>query len=176
MLGTLTRETTMPINDEDQPTQTFGQMLRDARSNAKPKITQADLADAVKKRGLKMSQGYVSLIERTAGTSEEPSVSRDLVIAIATVLRIDRDTALLAAGHNPKSPRHRIEDDNSIRMRILTEFELVAPDGSSRPVQLSDLTPGMRKQLAHLILSGVFDEGGEETDEEGEETPKDGAS
>jgi hypothetical protein len=159
MLGTLTRETTMPTNDEDQPTQTFGQMLREARSNARPKMTQADLADAVKKRGLKMSQGYVSLIERTAGTPEEPEVSRDLVIALAAELRLDRDQALLAAGHNPKSPRHRVEDDHPIKMRILAEFDVVAPDGTTRPVKWADLTPGMRKQLTHLILSGIFDDG-----------------
>jgi transcriptional regulator with XRE-family HTH domain len=136
----------MPV----KPPETFGQLLK--RFRRKAKLTQTDVAISVRQRGGQLSQGYVSLIERTAGTAQEPDVSREIVVLLSSVLGINRETALLSAGHNPKSPKKPPEDGEYMRLRILAEFEIIAPDGSSRILPLSELTPAMRRALADLLL------------------------
>jgi len=122
-------------------------------------MTQDDLVEGVKRRGISVTQGYISLIERTAGTAQEPEVSRDLVVAIADTLLLNQDVALKSAGHHPQSPLHRIrQSDEVIRMRIQTEFEVVLPSGEVRPLRASDLSPEMRRQLAEILLSGQLDD------------------
>ena len=139
------------------PPQTFGQMLKAARK--RHRMTQDQLAVAAKQRGVSVTQGYVSLIERTAGTAAEPEVGRDIVMAFADALHLDNGIALKAAGHNPDSPLHRLrESDERLRMRIQTEFEVVLPDGSTTPLRLTDLTPEMRRRLADMLVSGELDE------------------
>lgn len=141
----------------ESPRQTFGQMLRAART--KSKLTQQELANTVSQRGEPVTQGYISLIERTAGTPKEPQVRFEVVAAIASILRMDREEALLAAGHNPDSPLRRLADADPehIRMRLLMEFELVQPDGSTRRLTNEDLTPERRRVLADLLLSGELE-------------------
>ena len=137
--------------------ETFGQMLKIARR--RHRMTQDELVNGVKRRGISVTQGYISLIERTAGTAQEPEVSRDLVIAIADALQLIPETALKSAGHHPQSPLHRIrQSDEVIRMRIQTEFEVVLPNGETRPLRASDLSPEMRHQLAEILLSGQLDD------------------
>ena len=146
------------LNKIGQPgtSETFGQMLKAARK--RHRMTQTQLADAVKSRGVSVTQGYVSLIERNAGKPTEPEVGRDLVSGFADALHLDIGVALRAAGHNPDSPLHRIrESDERIRMRIQTEFEVVMPDGSTKPLRPGDLTPEMRRRLAEVLLSGELD-------------------
>lgn len=135
--------------------ETFGQMLKSARR--RHKMTQVELAEAVTRLDTKVTQGYVSLIERTAGTADEPEVGRELVTAFAHVLGIDKDKALRGAGFDPNSPIHRIKSaEEIVRVRIQTEFELVSPDGTTRPLSPSDLSPEMRRRLAEAILAGEF--------------------
>jgi len=128
-------------------------MLKAARK--RQKLTQEELAAAVARLGGKVTQGYISLIERNAGTAEEPVVGRDLVELFAAALFMDRDLALRAASHNPDSPLHRstISRDDLITARIIFEFEVVGPDGKRRPLRPDEVTSGMRKQLADLLLA-----------------------
>lgn len=132
--------------------QSFGQMLKTARK--RQKLTQEDLAAAVVRLGAKVSQGYISLIERNAGTPGEPVVGRDLVEVFAAILFLNRDEALRAAGHNPDPPIHRsvISPTDQVAARIMIEFEVVGRDGKRRPLRPEEVTPGMRKQLADLLL------------------------
>lgn len=140
------------------PRESFGHMIRSARRRLR--MTQEDVADEIKKRGGQISQGYVSLIERTAGTENEPDVSWELVTLIAKVLHLDRDASLRATGKDPNSPRYvlRENNDETINARILIEFEIVGPTGERRPLRPEDLTPGMRRELAAVLLNGDLEQ------------------
>lgn len=73
--------------------ETFGEWFVRRRRTHRPSLSQQDVA-ARASAFVGMSQTYVSLIERTAGTADEPSVSPDRIIALAHALGANPNEAL----------------------------------------------------------------------------------
>ena len=84
---------------------TFGQIVKAAR--ARLEMTQQEVAEAVRQRGGKVTQAYVSMIERTAGTGEEPDLSWEIAEKLAQVLEIEETEALLAVARTKKVRQRR---------------------------------------------------------------------
>ncbi|MES2464221.1 MAG: helix-turn-helix transcriptional regulator [Armatimonadota bacterium] len=74
--------------------ETFGQWLKRKRASTRPRMSQQELADAAG-----VTQSYVSLIERTAGTDAEPEVDREKVTLLAQALDESVKDALATAGY-----------------------------------------------------------------------------
>jgi len=69
----------------NQENETVGQWLTRKRRTHRPKLSQQKLA-ARASGYVPISQTYVSLLERTAGTRDEPQVSSQRLIALAHAL------------------------------------------------------------------------------------------
>jgi len=72
---------------------TFCQWFALKRRAHRPRLSQQEVAERASKF-VRVSQTYVSLIERTAGTSDEPEVSPDRIIALSHALGENPNEAL----------------------------------------------------------------------------------
>ena len=81
----------------DMP-ETFGEWFRRKRHEHRPRLSQQEVAERASKF-VAMSQTYVSLIERSAGTADEPDVSPDRIIALAHALGENPNDALALRAH-----------------------------------------------------------------------------
>lgn len=78
--------------------QTFCQWFARKRREKRPKLSQTEVAERAS-RFVPVSQTYVSLIERTAGTPDEPEVSPDRMIALAHALGENPNEAIALRVH-----------------------------------------------------------------------------
>ena len=114
----------------------FGAWLRAHRRDRA--MSQADLAEAVSSRGVRVTSAYISNLEREYDTNKAGKPTRPseiLVDAIAEALGADIDDARLAAGYAPEGPLFALAPNVSIKLadknltdedrkEILEELEL----------------------------------------------------
>jgi transcriptional regulator with XRE-family HTH domain len=86
-------------NLSDTP-ETFGQYFKRLRKSKKPKISQDEVATHAG-----VTQQYISVIEKSAGTPEEPEVDPETAVKMAEYVGGTRREALRSLGRDPDSHR-----------------------------------------------------------------------
>jgi len=131
--GVLSPLSLMPMTSTKEIQETFGLYFKRLRKKTRPNVSQKEAADAAG-----VTQQYVSLIERTAGTIEEPEVDWEVAINLALAVGGTREGALKAHGRDPNSPKFsdRVAPDHAT---ILVSGEIAYLNSASgRKILLTD--------------------------------------
>jgi len=130
--------------------ETFGEWFRRKRHEHRPRLSQQEVAERASKF-VPMSQTYVSLIERTAGTSDEPDVSPDRIIALAHALGENPTDALALRAH--VVPSSAIPEDEELSLpgggSIVLRGRVGPPLSDREKTQLSAVVDALLNSHRH---------------------------